>query len=89
MDDHMLAIGFVPNRVNIDPQVTGFQESLELGSTLVRKPVTDAKSVFFDFHSKQRGDRLSWRPEIRSYHLTISGENVKAGNRIQDSGARS
>jgi len=46
----MLAIGFVPNRVNVDPQVTGFQESLELSSTLVREPVTDAKSVFFDFH---------------------------------------
>jgi hypothetical protein len=64
MDDHMLAIGFVPNRVNIDPQVTGFQEGLELGSTLVREPVTDAKGVFFDFHSKQRGDGLSWSRKL-------------------------
>jgi hypothetical protein len=26
-----------------------------LSSTLVREPVTDAKGVFFDFHSKQNG----------------------------------
>jgi hypothetical protein len=31
----------------------------------------------------------SGEPEIRSYHLTISGENVKAGSRIQDSEFRS
>ena len=55
MDDHMLAIGFVPNRVNVDPQVTGFQEGLELSSTLVREPVTDAKGVFFDFHDSRGG----------------------------------
>jgi hypothetical protein len=56
MDDHMLAIGFVPNRVNVDTEVTGFHEGLELSSTLVREPVTDAKGVFFDFHNIQRGD---------------------------------
>jgi hypothetical protein len=84
MDDHMFAIGFIPNRMNINPQVTDFQEGLELSSTLMREPVTDAKGVFFYFHNKQRG----WpqeEQEIRSYHLTISGGIVKAGFGIQNS----
>ncbi len=49
----MLAIGFVPNRVNVHTRVARLEDGLQLGSTLVRKPVTDAESVFFDFHNNQ------------------------------------
>jgi hypothetical protein len=52
----MFAIGFVPNRVNVDTQVTGFQESPELSSTLVREAVADAKGIFFDFHNNEKGE---------------------------------
>jgi hypothetical protein len=49
----MLAIGFVPNRVNVDARLTRIQDSLELGPTLVREPVSGAEGVFFDFHRKK------------------------------------
>jgi hypothetical protein len=51
----MLAIGFVPNRVNVDAGFTRIQDSLELGPALMRKPVSGAQGVFFDFH------REKWR----------------------------
>jgi hypothetical protein len=46
----MLAIGFVPNRVNVDARLTRLQNRLELGSSLMREPVAGAKGVFLDFH---------------------------------------
>jgi hypothetical protein len=46
----MLAIGFVPNRVNVDAHFARIQDSLELGPTLVGESVAGAEGVFFDFH---------------------------------------
>jgi hypothetical protein len=55
----MLAIRFVPNRVNIDTRLTRLQNRLELGSSLMREPVTGAKGVFLDFHVAL-GGRWLW-----------------------------
>jgi hypothetical protein len=49
-DDRMLAIGFVPNRVNVDTRFTRTQDGPELGPPLVCEPVAGAESVFLDLH---------------------------------------
>ena len=50
-DDRMLAIGFVPNRVNINAGLARLQNRTKLGPPLTGKSVTRAKGVFFDFHN--------------------------------------
>jgi carbon monoxide dehydrogenase subunit G len=42
MDDRVLAIGFVPNRVNVDACFPGVQDGTELSPALVCEAVTDA-----------------------------------------------
>ena len=46
----MLAIGFVPNRVNVDTRLTSIQDGPELGLPLVSEPIAGAESIFLDFH---------------------------------------
>ncbi|MBV9275091.1 MAG: hypothetical protein JO333_14430 [Verrucomicrobia bacterium] len=42
-DDRMLAIGFVPNWVNVDTRLTNIQDGPELGLPLVCEPMPVAK----------------------------------------------
>ncbi len=49
-DNLVLAVGLVPDGRNIDPCVPGVHDCLQLGDSLVKKAITHAKAVFFEFH---------------------------------------
>jgi len=46
----MLAIGFVPNRVNVDADFTRLLNRQELGLALVSEPIAGAERVSLDSH---------------------------------------
>jgi hypothetical protein len=46
----MLSIGLIPDRRYVDARISRVHDRLQLGDSLMKKAVTHAKTVFFEFH---------------------------------------
>jgi len=55
VDDGVFAVGFVPDRCDLDALIFQQLEGVQLGLTLMAEPVTDADGVFSEFHARLPG----------------------------------